>query len=169
MYNLMENSIINYYYYFIIIWDEQIQALAEARSGNKSGWFWSRGVTALFDVRVTQTLNKSGSKQRKPTSKISRDHENEKKRQYLQERWKSKMEILRLLCLKRMVEMNGSPMHFIPKNISGEKWRVIRHRYSLAANTLIFWNITTLHLCVKVSRECHLGNGMKERCWRIFK
>ena len=54
----------------------------EARLDIKAGGFWSRGVTAFFDVRVTHV--NSTSNQNKPTSKIFREQENEEKRQYLQ-------------------------------------------------------------------------------------
>lgn len=54
----------------------------EARLDIKAGGFWSRGVTAFFDVRVTHV--NSTSNQNKPTSTIFREQENEKKRQYLQ-------------------------------------------------------------------------------------
>ena len=54
----------------------------EARLDIKAGCFWSRGVTAFFYVRVTHV--NSTSNQNKPTSKIFREQENEKKRQYLQ-------------------------------------------------------------------------------------
>ena len=54
----------------------------EARLDIKAGGFWSRGVTAFFDVRVTHV--NSTSNQNKPTSTFFREHENEKKRQYLE-------------------------------------------------------------------------------------
>ena len=54
----------------------------EAKLDIKTGGFWSRGVTAFFDVRVTHV--NSTSNQNKPTSKIFREQENEEKRQYLQ-------------------------------------------------------------------------------------
>ena len=55
---------------------------SEARLDIKAGSFWSRGVTAFFDVRVTHV--NSTTNQNKPTEKIFQAHENEKKRQYLQ-------------------------------------------------------------------------------------
>ena len=54
----------------------------EARLDIKAGWFWSRGVTAFFDVRVTHVNSKCN--QNKPTSTIFKKHENEKKRKYQQ-------------------------------------------------------------------------------------
>ena len=54
----------------------------EARLDIKAGGFWSRGVTAFFDVRVTHV--NSSSNQNKTTTQIFETHENEKKRQYLQ-------------------------------------------------------------------------------------
>ena len=47
-----------------------------------AGRFWSRGVTALFDVRVTHVNSKSN--QGKSTPSIFQDQENEKKRKYQQ-------------------------------------------------------------------------------------
>ena len=50
----------------------------EARLDFKAGGFWSRGVTAFFDVRVTHVNSKCN--QGKATSKISKKQEEEKKR-----------------------------------------------------------------------------------------
>ena len=52
----------------------------EARLDFKGGGFWSRGVTALFDVRVTHVNSKCN--QGKATSTISKEQEEEKKRKY---------------------------------------------------------------------------------------
>ena len=46
----------------------------------KASGFWLRKATALFDVRVTQVNSKCN--QGRPTQKIFREHENEKKRKY---------------------------------------------------------------------------------------
>ena len=54
----------------------------EARLDIKAGSFWYRGVNTFFDVRVTH-IN-STSNQNKETSRIFKDHENGKKRAYLQ-------------------------------------------------------------------------------------
>ena len=54
----------------------------EVRLDIKAGVFWSCGVTAFFDVRVSHV--NSTSNQNKRTLKIFREQENEKKRQYLQ-------------------------------------------------------------------------------------
>ena len=54
----------------------------EARLDIKVGGFWSRGVNAFFDVRVTHV--NSQSNQNKSTEKIFESHENEKKRHYNQ-------------------------------------------------------------------------------------
>ena len=48
----------------------------------KAGGFWSRGVTAFFDVRVTHVNSKCN--QSKPTSTIFKEQEDEKKRKYQQ-------------------------------------------------------------------------------------
>ena len=54
----------------------------EARLDFKAGGFWSRGVTAFFDVRVTHVNSKCN--QGKATSTISKEQEQEeeKKRKY---------------------------------------------------------------------------------------
>ena len=52
----------------------------EARLDIKAGGFWSRGVTAFFDVRETHVNSKCN--QNKPTSTIFKEHE--KKRKYQQ-------------------------------------------------------------------------------------
>ena len=49
----------------------------EARLDFKAGGFWSRGVTAFFDVRVTHVNSKCN--QGKATSTIFREQEEEKK------------------------------------------------------------------------------------------
>ena len=54
----------------------------EARLDIKVGGFWSRGVNAFFDVRVTHV--NSRSKENKSTKEIFESQENEKKRQYNQ-------------------------------------------------------------------------------------
>ena len=54
----------------------------EARLDIKVGGFWSRGVNAFFDVRVTHV--NSQSNQGKSTEKIFEEQENEKKRHYNQ-------------------------------------------------------------------------------------
>ena len=52
----------------------------EARLDMKAGGFWSRGVTAFFDVRVTHVNSKCN--QGKATSTIFKEQEEEKKRKY---------------------------------------------------------------------------------------
>ena len=54
----------------------------EARLDMKAGGFWSRGVTAFFDVRVTHVNSKCN--QGKATSTIFKEQEEEKKRKYQQ-------------------------------------------------------------------------------------
>ena len=54
----------------------------EARLDFKAGGFWSRGVTAFCDVRVTHVNSKC--KQGKATSTIFKDQEKEKKPKYQQ-------------------------------------------------------------------------------------
>ena len=48
----------------------------------RQGGFWSRGVTAFFDVRVTHVNSKCN--QGKATSTIFKEQEEEKKRKYQQ-------------------------------------------------------------------------------------
>ena len=54
----------------------------EARLDFKAGGFWSRGVTAFFDVRETHVNSKCN--QGKKTSTIFKEQEEEKKRKYQQ-------------------------------------------------------------------------------------
>ena len=54
----------------------------EARLDMKAGGFWTPGVTAFFDVRVTHVNSRSN--QGKSTATIFREQENEKKRKYNQ-------------------------------------------------------------------------------------
>ena len=54
----------------------------EARLDMKAGGFWSRGVTAFFDVRGTHVNSKCN--QGKATSTILKEQEEEKKRKYQQ-------------------------------------------------------------------------------------
>ena len=54
----------------------------EARLDFKAGGFWSRGVTAFFDVRVTHVNSKCN--QGKATSTIFKEQKEEKKRKYQQ-------------------------------------------------------------------------------------
>ena len=55
---------------------------SDARLDVKAGGFWSRGVTAFFDVRVTHVNSKTN--QGKPTTAIFKEQESEKKRKYQQ-------------------------------------------------------------------------------------
>ena len=55
---------------------------SEARLDIKASSFWSRGVTAFFDVRVSHV--NSETNKNKETKKIFKEQENEKKRSYLQ-------------------------------------------------------------------------------------
>ncbi|KXJ09655.1 hypothetical protein AC249_AIPGENE11458 [Exaiptasia diaphana] len=52
----------------------------EARLDLKAGGFWSKGVTAFFDVGITHV--NSNTNKNKNTATIFREHENEKKRKY---------------------------------------------------------------------------------------
>ena len=54
----------------------------EARLDMKAGGFWTPGVTAFFDVRVTHVNSRSN--QGKHTATIFKEQENEKKRKYNQ-------------------------------------------------------------------------------------
>ena len=54
--------------------------ISEARLDIKAGDLWSRGVTAFFNVRVTHVNSKCN--QRKPTSTIFKEQEDEKKQKY---------------------------------------------------------------------------------------
>ena len=54
----------------------------EARLDKKAGSFWTPGVTAFFDVRVTHV--NSLSNQGEHTARIFKEQENEKKRKYNQ-------------------------------------------------------------------------------------
>ena len=55
---------------------------SDARLNVKAGGFWSRGVTAFFDVRVTHVNSKTS--QGKPTAAIFKKQEDGKKRKYQQ-------------------------------------------------------------------------------------
>ena len=53
---------------------------SDARLDVKAGGFWSRGVTAFFDVRVSHVNSKTN--QGKPTAAIFKEQESKKKRKY---------------------------------------------------------------------------------------
>ena len=55
---------------------------SDARLDVKAGGFWSRGVTAFFDVRATYVNSKTN--QGKSTAAIFKEPESEKKRKYQQ-------------------------------------------------------------------------------------
>ena len=55
---------------------------SEVRLDTKAGGFWSRGITAFFDVRVTHINSKCY--QNKTTSEVFKEQEDEKKRKYQQ-------------------------------------------------------------------------------------
>ena len=54
----------------------------EARLDMKAGGFWTPGITAFFDVRVTHVNSRSNHGQGKHTATIFKEQENEKKRKY---------------------------------------------------------------------------------------
>ena len=76
----------------------------------KAGGFWSRGVTAFFDVRVTHVNSKCN--QGKSTSTIFKEQKDEKKRKYQQ----------RVLD----VEMESFPGIFHSPSFWNQRWDGIR-------------------------------------------
>ena len=73
----------------------------EARLDFKAGGFWSRGITAFFDVRVTHVNSKCN--QRKATSTIFKEQEEGKKWKYQQRVLHFEMGSFTSLVLEPMV------------------------------------------------------------------
>ena len=80
----------------------------EARLDLKAGSFWSNGVNAFFDVRVTHV--NSQTNQGLTTEKIFEKHENEKKRLYNQRILDIEHGTFTLLSLAQMVEWEKSAL-----------------------------------------------------------
>ena len=76
----------------------------------KAGGFWTPGVTAFFDVRVTHV--NSWSNQGKYTATIFKEQENEKKRKYSQRVMDVEMEPLHDWCLVQTGAWNSTVRTF---------------------------------------------------------
>ena len=125
----------------------------EARLDIKAGGFWSREVTAFFYVRVTHV--NSTSNQNKPTSKIFREQENEKKRQYLQRVLEVEHGTFTSLVFGTNGGMGGGSALFL-KTLAGLLVRKNGESYAIVMawlrTRIAFEILRSLHLCARGSR-----------------
>lgn len=125
----------------------------EARLDVKAGGFWSKGVTAFFDVRITHV--NSNTNQNKSTTTIFKEHENEKKRKYEQRILNVEMGTFTPLVFGTNGGMGNDCQVFI--NTLANK---LSEKSSESYSTTITWLRTRLsfellrsaHLCIRGSR-----------------
>ncbi|PFX23725.1 hypothetical protein AWC38_SpisGene11699 [Stylophora pistillata] len=124
----------------------------EARLDIKAGGFWSRGVTAFFDARVTHVNSKCY--QNKTTSEVFKEQEDEKKRKYQQRVLDLEMGSFTPLVFGTNGGMGNECQHFL-KHPTDKKAQKDTELY----NTIIAWLRTQIsfellrlvHACVRGS------------------
>ena len=104
----------------------------------KAGGFWSKGVNAFFDVRVTHLNSKTN--QNKTTNQIFKSHEMEKKRHYHQ----------------RIIEVEQghfTPLVFGTNGVIGvEGSCFLKSVMTWLRTRLSFEIIKSVHVCIRGSR-----------------
>ena len=126
---------------------------SEARLDIKAGGFWSRGVTAFFDVRVTHVNSKCY--QNKTTSEVFKEQEDEKKRKYQQRVLDVEMGSFTPLVFGTNGGMGNECQRFL-KHLADK----IAQKDSEPYNSVIAWLrtqitfelIRSVHACVRGSR-----------------
>ena len=125
----------------------------EARLDMKAGGFWTPGVTAFFDVRVTHV--NSQSNQNKSTEMIFREQENEKKRKYNQRIMNVEMGTFTPLVFGTNGGM-GVDCQTLPKSLAEKLSNKNGEAYASVMSwlriELSFAIVRTVHKCVRGSR-----------------
>ena len=123
----------------------------EARLDFKAGGFWSRGVTAFFDVIVTPVNSKCN--QGKETSTIFREQEEDKKRKYQQRVLNVEMGSFTPLVFGTNGEM-GADCNCFLKRLAEEALRKEWEPYHITwiKSLLSFEILRSVHTCVRGSR-----------------
>ena len=126
---------------------------SEERLDIKAGGFWSRGVTAFFDVRVTHVTSKCY--QNKTTFQVFKEREDEKKREYLQRVLDVEMGSFTPLVFGTNGGMGNECQRFL-KHLADK----IAQKDTEPYNTVIAWlrtqisfeHLRSAHACVRGSR-----------------
>ena len=109
----------------------------------KTGGFWTPGVTAFCDVRVTYVNSRSN--QGKYTATIVKEQENEKKRKYNQKVKDVEMGTFTPLVFGTNGVMGLDCRNFLrtlANKLSTKNKKTLRQRYFLASNTAFICYIT---------------------------
>ncbi|XP_068684892.1 uncharacterized protein [Montipora foliosa] len=126
---------------------------SEARLDIKAGDFWSRGVTAFFDVRVTHVNSKCN--QSKPTTEVFKDQEEEKKRKYQQRVLEVEMGSFTPLVFGTNGGMGNECQRFL-KHLADKLVQKDGEPYNNVINWLrtviSFELLRSVHACVRGSR-----------------
>ena len=117
------------------------------------GGFWSRGVTAFFDVRVTHVTSKCY--QNKTTSEVFKEQEKKKKRRYQERVLDVEMDSFTPLVFGTNGEMRNECQRFL-KHLADKTAQRDTEPY----NTVVAWLRTkisfellrSVHACVRGSR-----------------
>ena len=123
----------------------------EARLEFKAGGFWSRGVTAFFDVRVTHVNSKCN--QGKETSTIFKEQEDDKKRNYQQRVLDVEMGSFTPLVFGTNGEM-GADCNCFLKRLAEKLSETNEEPYHITwiKSLLSFQILRSVHTCVRGSR-----------------
>lgn len=131
----------------------------DARLDIKAGGFWSRGVTAFFDVRVTHV--NSASNQNKSTSRMFKEQEQEKKRKYQQRVLNVEMGTFTPLIFGTNGGMGTESQLFL-RNLANLLAKKSGEDYASVITwirTILNFNILrTVHLCIRGSRTPFRNN-----------
>jgi hypothetical protein len=126
---------------------------SDARLDIKASDFWTRGVTAFFDVRVTHV--NSQCNQNKSTTEIFKEQENEKKRKYQQRVLDVEMGTFTPLVFGTNGGM-GTECQLFLKNLAEKLARKNGDDYSNVVTwirtRLSFEILRSVHLCTRGSR-----------------
>ena len=125
----------------------------EARLDMKAGGFWTPGVMAFFNVRVTHVNSRSN--QGKHTATIFKEQENEKKRKYDQRVMEVEWELLHHWCLVQTGAMGLECQNFLrtlANKLSSKNNELYGSVISWLRIQLSFAILKTVHRCVRGSR-----------------
>ena len=125
----------------------------EARLDMKAGGFWTPGVTAFFDVRVTHVNSRSN--QGKSTATIFKEKENEKKRKYNQRVMEVEMGTFTPLVFATNGGMGLDCQNFLrtlANKLSNKNNEPYASVISWLRIQLSFAILRTVHRCVRGSR-----------------
>ena len=125
----------------------------DARLDMKAGGFWTPGVTAFFDVRVTHVNSRSN--QSKSTATIFREQENEKKRKYNQRVMDVEMGTFTPLVFGTNGGMGVDCQNFLStlaSKLSSKNSEAYASVISWLRIHLSFAILRTVHRCVRGSR-----------------